>query len=395
MTIPVPKWSSGLLTLSARSRGHIGGVECSTFIEGMEIVTAPNNPVNANSTVTTVAGVTGTYSDPSVKVPFTRPILAGGNGSATAEGIGVCGGGSIGVQGSGPTGVQGIGSGASPFVGVQGTSTQPNGIGVYGDVTGAQAIAVKGENDAGIGVWAQGHVAGYFAAATNKNNDGNALQVNDANDEDALVSNSNSAHHAAVSAHNNNGGFAFWGASSNTGGIGIYANGQSLAAQFGDSGATNGNVQVNGTLNVSVDIELGASAGDFAEEFDLTGCSAAEPGTVMVLDGEGAVTPSSCAYDRKAAGIVSGAGEYRAGIVLDKRTESGPRRALALVGKVYCKVDAGYAPIEIGDMLTTSPTYGHAMKATDAAQSFGAVIGKALRPLAAGAGMIPVLVALQ
>jgi hypothetical protein len=35
------------------------------------------------------------------------------------------------------------------------------------------------------------------------------------------------------------------------------------------------------------------------------------------------------------------------------------------------------------------------MKAIDPVKSFGAVLGKALRPLAAGCGLIPVLIALQ
>jgi hypothetical protein len=35
------------------------------------------------------------------------------------------------------------------------------------------------------------------------------------------------------------------------------------------------------------------------------------------------------------------------------------------------------------------------MKAGDRDRAFGAVIGKALRPLAAGQGLIPILVALQ
>lgn len=65
------------------------------------------------------------------------------------------------------------------------------------------------------------------------------------------------------------------------------------------------------------------------------------------------------------------------------------------MGKVYCKVDARYAPVEVGDLLTTSPTAGHAMKADDPFKAFGAVIGKALRPLAAGQEMIPILIALQ
>lgn len=65
------------------------------------------------------------------------------------------------------------------------------------------------------------------------------------------------------------------------------------------------------------------------------------------------------------------------------------------MGKAYCKVDARHSPIEIGDLLTTSPTRGHAMKAVDPLKAFGTVIGKALRPLAEGQNLIPVLVALQ
>jgi hypothetical protein len=68
---------------------------------------------------------------------------------------------------------------------------------------------------------------------------------------------------------------------------------------------------------------------------------------------------------------------------------------IALMGKVYCKVDASLAPIEVGDLLVTAPTPGHAMKAMDPSRAFGAVVGKALRPLAAGRGLIAVLVALQ
>jgi len=45
--------------------------------------------------------------------------------------------------------------------------------------------------------------------------------------------------------------------------------------------------------------------------------------------------------------------------------------------------------------LTTSDTPGYAMKATDPLRAFGAVVGKALRPLSEGQGMIPVLAASQ
>jgi hypothetical protein len=68
---------------------------------------------------------------------------------------------------------------------------------------------------------------------------------------------------------------------------------------------------------------------------------------------------------------------------------------IALVGKAHCKVDAELSPIEVGDLLTTSAKPGYAMKASDPLKAFGAVIGKALRPLATGEGLIPVLVCLQ
>ena len=48
--------------------------------------------------------------------------------------------------------------------------------------------------------------------------------------------------------------------------------------------------------------------------------------------------------------------------------------AVRAVGKVFCKVDADFAPIETGDLLTSSATPGHAMKASDPQRAFGAVI---------------------
>jgi hypothetical protein len=58
-------------------------------------------------------------------------------------------------------------------------------------------------------------------------------------------------------------------------------------------------------------------------------------------------------------------------------------------------VDAQYAAIEVGDLLTTSDTLGHAMKASDPLKAFGAVIGKALGARKEGKGLIPILVTLQ
>jgi|SRR5215212_53880 len=161
------------------------------------------------------------------------------------------------------------------------------------------------------------------------------------------------------------------------------------AAQFGSHVGVEGNLDITGELNM-----LNA---DCAEEFEVdTDCRhLVAPGTVVVLGAEGHLRYSTAAYDKCVAGIVSGGGEYESAIVLDRKSSEPGRMAVALMGKVSCKVDASYGPVEVGDLLTTSDTPGHAMKVGDAARAFGAVIGKALRPLRDGKALIPVLVALQ
>jgi hypothetical protein len=120
-----------------------------------------------------------------------------------------------------------------------------------------------------------------------------------------------------------------------------------------------------------------------------------EPGTVVVIDDEGTVSASRHAYDRRVVGIVSGAGHYRPGLVLDHRPDGRNRLPVAVFGKVFCRVDASEDPITAGDLLCSSEVRGRARRGGDAGRAFGAVIGKALGSLAAGAGLIPVLVALQ
>jgi hypothetical protein len=115
----------------------------------------------------------------------------------------------------------------------------------------------------------------------------------------------------------------------------------------------------------------------------------------MVLDGIDHVRMSDCAYDAKVIGIVSGAESYRPGVVLDHRADVPGRQPLALVGKTFCKVDASFGAVEVGDLLTTSATPGHAMKAVERDRALGAVLGKAMGSLRAGRGLVPILVSLQ
>ncbi|MGE3519931.1 MAG: hypothetical protein AB7J63_13350 [Vicinamibacterales bacterium] len=158
----------------------------------------------------------------------------------------------------------------------------------------------------------------------------------------------------------------------------------------GWAGAFEGHVHVTGRLRVDEDILL--TNGDCAEDFDVADPALAEPGTVMVFGCEGRLVPSATQYDARVAGVVAGAGKFRPALVLDRQTPRGLRAPIALMGKVYCKVDADLGAIEPGDLLTTSPTSGHAMRVSDVARAHGATIGKAITGFARGRGLIPILV---
>ena len=134
---------------------------------------------------------------------------------------------------------------------------------------------------------------------------------------------------------------------------------------------------------------------DCAEDFDFAEDESVEPGTVVVLDEDGLLHASNSAYNKRVVGITAGAGDLKPGIILGRdRTRTG-RLPVAQMGRVYCKADSCNGAIEIGDLLTTSDTTGHVMKATDHMKAFGAVVGKAVTGLAGGTGLVQVLVALQ
>jgi hypothetical protein len=180
----------------------------------------------------------------------------------------------------------------------------------------------------------------------------------------------------------------------------VHLGGDKAVVDVGAEG-NEGDVRVfdaDGDLRIHLD---GASGNvnllgaDCAEDFTVRDAAAIEPGSVLVIDDCGELRESTSAYDRRVAGVVSGGGSFGPGIVLDKQRGLCDRKPVALIGKAYCKVDADCGAIAVGDLLTTAPTRGHAMKASDPQRAFGAVIGKALAPLPRGRGLIPILVALQ
>ena len=145
-------------------------------------------------------------------------------------------------------------------------------------------------------------------------------------------------------------------------------------------------------------LDYDTSSSDVAEYFPTL--EDPEHGTVMVIDPAGGskLMSSTKAYDTTVAGIVSTAPGVSLGT---KEDGNDGEKLIAVAGRVPCKVDASYAPIEPGDLLTTSDTPGHAMKARPVVIGGveiyrpGTTLGKALEPLDSGTGVIEVLVTLQ
>jgi hypothetical protein len=134
---------------------------------------------------------------------------------------------------------------------------------------------------------------------------------------------------------------------------------------------------------------------DLAEPFPMD--AGMEKGSVVVIDPEnpGRLKRSAQSYDKRVAGIVSGANGIDPGIALKQEGALDQGENVALTGRVYVLADASRDGIEPGDLLTTSDTPGHAMKVTDHAKAQGAILGKAMGRLKEGKGMVLVLVTLQ
>jgi hypothetical protein len=198
---------------------------------------------------------------------------------------------------------------------------------------------------------------------------------------DGVQGRSHDANHSGVAGVNDGGG------------VGTFGRG-TPAGRFDGELVVNGNATINGNLAMGSGGDI--MFADCAEEFEVAGDSGEpDPGNVMVLDADGGIRACCKPYDTRAVGVVAGAGSFRSAIVLDRLESASNRAAIALIGKVCCKVDATFAPVEVGDLLTTSPTNGHAMKAIDPMTAFGTVIGKAIEPLREGRGLIRILVTLQ
>ena len=180
--------------------------------------------------------------------------------------------------------------------------------------------------------------------------------------------------------------------------------GAGVPANTGISVNTSGNVGV-GTVNPTTKFEVAGTTktgtlqitggSDLAENFEIAG--EIKPGMVVAIDprNPGKLILARGAYNRQAAGIVSGANNLAAGMILPNLTENENSLPVALSGRVWVYADASKNSINAGDLLTTSDTAGYAMKVTKYKRANGAIIGKAMTELKSGTGLVLVLVALQ
>jgi len=178
-------------------------------------------------------------------------------------------------------------------------------------------------------------------------------------------------------------------------GVVVNANGGNLFL-----GMTNGTHKFR--VDTSGDVHAAAyetSGADFAESVAVRGQrSRYEPGDLLVIDSTRArrLALAHSPYSTLVAGIYS----TKPGMLASPHKIDDPRPSttevpLAVVGIVPCKVTTENGPIQIGDLLVTSSSPGHAMKGTNRRKMLGAVVGKALESLPTGSGVIQVLVTLQ
>ena len=239
--------------------------------------------------------------------------------------------------------------------GVIGQST--SGPGVHGKTSSDKDSAVFAEHTGqGIGVFASGAGAGVVGQSTS----GPGVHGKTSSDKDSAVFGQHTGQ-----------------------GIGVFG-----TSAKGFAGFFQGNVGVTGDI-------LLTGGQDCAERFDVLDAKKCDPGSVMTIDDSGALVRCHSEYDRRVAGVISGAGNLRPGIIFDGETGTEGRVPIALLGTVFSKAVADDSPITVGDLLTTSNVPGHAMKAADPSRAVGAIIGKALEPLPSGIGLIRILIALQ
>ena len=136
---------------------------------------------------------------------------------------------------------------------------------------------------------------------------------------------------------------------------------------------------------------------DYAEGVRVNPTNKYEPGDVLVIDTTGSSPQFSLSTQSNSA-LVAGVYSTQPAMLatthpMDEKLAA-DEVPIALVGQVQCKASAENGAINIGDLLVSSATPGHAMRAGDNVKP-GTILGKALESLPFGTGKIRVLLTLH
>jgi hypothetical protein len=346
-----------------------------------------------------ISGSTSTLSnfgDAILNIDNTRPSWEGGDSSALYARAST---GSA-VRGeSGGVGVYGYSSATYAIRGEadQGTAghfTTNQGYGVYASTGGTDHWDHGGYFDANMGYGV------YGVSANNYGVRGKGYFGVRGDGTDIGVEGYGSAYTSIGVSGNSSGGIGsgvygsgYYGVKGNAIGSGHYA------GYFYDD------VYVGGKLDV-----VGAVDPIIAERFPADPAQVYESGDVVCLDEASPyVQPCSEGNDTKVIGVVTPGPDIEDGDILvtimgyqGAQPDEGPDDAEPAQRVVMVvKVDASYGPIQRGDLLTSSPTPGYAMKADpvdiEGVEIYrpGTIIGKAMGSLPEGQGLIEIFVTLQ
>ncbi len=313
-------------------------------------------------------------------------------------------GNTIGVEGvaiSSPTGTGLVGRGTATGAYITATGATSTGLYAYGRSravyaentgTGAGAYVVNaGPDSANATVVALNNGSGpaAFLKGAGQSRPGATLRVANLNPTHGMAMYVNNASDYATAHFRNEGsGQILWLEDTGASGDYIVATGPSGTKFWVDG---------NGVTHTKVLEILGGA--DLSERFDVADEEGGiAPGSVVCIDEahEGRLALSRDAYDHRVAGIVSGAGGVKPGMLMGHAgTVADGAHPVALSGRVYCRVTAANGPIRAGDLLTTSDVPGTAMRVDDPARAQGAILGKAMGSLEHGEGLVLVLVGLQ
>ena len=206
---------------------------------------------------------------------------------------------------------------------------------------------------------------------------------------------------ATMHIQNDGSGETLWVESSGGGNLIVARDNIARQWQFWVDGDGNTNVRnlvIYDGADLSERFEVCGLQVDLNDQSDPSTGNTPEPGMVVSIDPEnpGKLAISSKSYDRKVAGIISGAGGLNTGMLMSQSdSDADGNYPVALSGRIYCLCVASNGPIQPGDLLTSSDNPGYAMRVTDHSKAQGAIIGKAMTSLQEGRGLVLTLVSLQ